>query len=431
MKNIPKEFNKSFIQENSNNNSIYHNFNSSNNLNEILKKQNLLFKIDENSKNGLSNDISHYYNTQNNDLYWSDKNLPIPSKNINILRKNLEDFGYALIDEGLSKNQLNILRKRTIDQALGEQKQGVSLWLNSSINGSTTQFVTTLLNKGDCFKNILEFNTDAIQSGILLETLISECIGDDFLINSFQAIISHQYNYPQALHQDLNGSQPFQTPDAPLLVTAMFMLDDVNNFNGGTLVIPTSHKLISNENSNNLPPPININCKAGTIMLFDSRLLHGTGVNYSPNPRHILIAGFHRSWMRTQEAWLLSASPEVLEKSSQKLLKRLGFYSHTIGTVEGHGLGASGNLNDPFSTIYKFRKAIDENNYQRIKKLNNNCNEILPFTYRMTESGKRSLAKSKKFNLMYLNDFIKAKNLTGDINYKKRGSGNNDLKSKL
>ena len=49
----------------------------------------------------------------------------------------------------------------------------------------------------------------------------------------------------------------------------------------------------------------------------------------------------------------------------------------------------------------------------------------------MTESGKRSLAKSKKFNLMCLNDFIKAKNYSGDINYKKRGTGNNGLNSKL
>ena len=431
MSNIPEEFSKLFIQENSNNNSMYHQFNSSNNLNKSLKQQSLLFKINENSKNGLSNDPSHYYNTQNNELYWSDKNLPKSSKNINILRKDLEDFGYALIDEGLSKNQLNIIKKRTIKQSIGEQEQGIALWLNSSSEGSTTQFVTTLLNKGKCFKNILEFDPKIIQSGILLETLISECVGDDFLINSFQAIISHQYNYPQALHQDSNGSYPFQTPDAPLLVTAMFMLDDVNHLNGGTLVIPTSHKLVSNHNFDSLPPPININCKAGTIMLFDSRLLHGTGVNWSQNPRHILIAGFHRSWMRTQEAWLLSASPEVLENSSQQLLKRLGFYSHTIGTVEGHGLGASGNLNDPFSTIYPFRKAIDENNYHRINELNNNYNEIKPFTYRMTESGKRSLSKAEKFNLMNLNDFVEAKKLSGDINYKKRGTGNNKLKSKL
>lgn len=431
MSNIPEEFTQTFIQENSFNNSIYHNFNSSNNLNEIIKKQDLLFKVDENSQNGLSNDISHYYNTQNNDTYWSNTKLPTPSKNINILRNDLEEFGYALIEEGLSQNQLEIIKKRTIEQAHGEQKQGIALWLNSSMNGSTTQFVTTLLNKGDCFKNILEFNTEYIQSGIVLENLISECVGDDFLINSFQAIISHQNNYPQALHQDLNGSEPFQTREAPLLVTAMFMLDDVNNYNGGTLIIPTSHKLITNNIHVSLPPPININCKAGTIMLFDSRVLHATGVNRSPNPRKIIIAGFHRSWMRTQEAWLLSASPEVLEKSSQKLLKRLGFYSHTIGTIEGHGLGASGNLNDNFSTIYPFRKAIDENNYQRINELNILNNKIHPYTYRITESGKRSLAKSKKFNLMYLNDYIKALKLSGDVNYKKRGSGNNKLKSKL
>ena len=47
---------------------------------------------------------------------------------------------------------------------------------------------------------------------------------------------------------------------------------------------------------------------------------------------------FHRTWMRTQEAWLLSASPEVIQRASPRLLQRLGFSAHTIGTIEGHGL---------------------------------------------------------------------------------------------
>lgn len=230
-----------------------------------------------------------------------------------------------------------------------------------------TGSVTTLLNKGEIFEGALNFDPVYVQAAPVLEQLLCEALGGgkcatcklqlaqisasstcfrtkfailvaaDFLINSFQAIIAHQHNYPQALHQDLNGSSPFQHPEAPLMLTAMFLLDDVGQENGGTLVIPGSHRIVAHTSQSEgiaaLPPPINISARAGTILLFDHRLLHGTGVNRSPHPRHVLIAGFHRTWMRTQEAWLLSAAPEVIARASPRLLQRLGFVGHTIGTV--------------------------------------------------------------------------------------------------
>merc|ERR1719195_822832 len=137
------------------------------------------------------------------------------------------------------------------------------------------------------------------------------------------------------------------------------MLDDVNPQNGGTLVIPGSHRMLAEAGSgrsvNGLPPPINITAPAGSIMLFDGRLLHGTGVNRISAPRRVLIAGFLRTFMRTQEVWHLSLKPEVLGRANSLLRQRFGFSAHTIGTVEGHGLGASGQPDDDFSSILAFR----------------------------------------------------------------------------
>ena len=51
------------------------------------------------------------------------------------------------------------------------------------------------------------------------------------------------------------------------------MLDDVDDRNGGTCIIPGSHRIVSAAGSGGavgeLPPAINLECPAGTIMLFD------------------------------------------------------------------------------------------------------------------------------------------------------------------
>lgn len=220
-------------------------------------------------------------------------------------------------------------------------------------------------------------------------------------------------------------------------MTAMYMLDDVGPANGGTLVIPGSHLVVSQAASGepipDLPPPINVVAKRGTIMLFDHRLLHGTGVNRTREPRHVLIAGFHRTWMRTQEAWLLSVAPDVLERASPRLRQRLGFFAHTIGTVEGHGLGASGDPADEFSSILSFRRAMDStgDGYQRIGVLSATGSEeeelLAPFTFRGTASGRRAMGKAQKMGLIKGARLQAALELSGGSDYAKRGTGSNAL----
>lgn len=220
-------------------------------------------------------------------------------------------------------------------------------------------------------------------------------------------------------------------------MTAMYMLDDVGPKNGGTLVIPGSHVVVSQAPPGHaipeLPPPINVVAKRGTIMLFDHRLLHGTGVNHTAEPRHVLIAGYHRTWMRTQEAWLLSAAPDVLERASPRLRQRLGFSAHTIGTVEGHGLGASGDPEDEFSSVLSFRQAMDRNagGYQRIRALSGTSSSeeelLTPFTFRSSASGRRAIGKAQKMGLIKGGRLNSALALSGGSDYRKRGTGSNAL----
>ena len=149
-----------------------------------------------------------------------------------------------------------------------------------------------------------------------------------------------------------------------------------------------------------------------------------------PVARHILIAGFHRTWMRTQEAWLLSAAPEVVARASPRLLQRLGFSAHTIGTVEGHGLGASGDPEDDFSSVASFRRAVDGGTYARVGVLSPSSTEedlLQPFTFRASASGRRAVGKAGKFGLLSEQRLAAAEALAGGSGYAKRGTGSNEL----
>ena len=40
-----------------------------------------------------------------------------------------------------------------------------------------------------------------------------------------------------------------------------------------------------------LPPAINLDAKAGTMVITDGRLLHGTGINHTDKPRIVMLNG--------------------------------------------------------------------------------------------------------------------------------------------
>lgn len=184
--------------------------------------------------------------------------------------------------------------------------------------------MNTLINKGAVFARCIEQNPDAVQAVPVIEQLLDETLGKGWICHSFLANGADPGGYPQGLHIDQGPLLPWITEQAP----------------------------------------------AGTIMLFDGRVLHGTGVNRSDRPRFVATMSNVKSWMRTQENWVISVAPYVLEAASPKLLHRLGLQALTYGaTIEGFGLGASGRVGDPWGSISQFRSSYDRGEYRRVREL--------------------------------------------------------------
>lgn len=300
--------------------------------------------------------------------HWRDQPLPKLTKDIAQMRHDLREWGYTLIEDALSADQYDALKSRLLDQAAGEKLAGVAQYAPSG------QYVHTLVNKGRLFELCIEQDPSAVQAGPLIEQLMNETLGHGWICHSFLANGADPGGYPQGLHIDQGPLLPWVTVEAPALVNTMYLFEDVNEFNGGTLVIPGSHRLLAaaahGGRIDDLPPAINLEAPGGTIMVFDGRLLHGTGANRSDKQRFVATMSNVKSWMRTQENWVLSVDPEVLERASPKLLHRMGFQALVYGsTMEGFGMGARGRVGELRGAIKRFREANDRGEYRRVTEL--------------------------------------------------------------
>jgi hypothetical protein len=291
--------------------------------------------------------------------YWKQFNdMPRETKDIDQARRDLAKYGFCLIEDGMSERQCTYMRNRLEEQAEAERECGLADM------SPHFHIMWTLVNKGDCFAKCIEFNPEWVQGGPLIEQINNELLGPGHYALSFASNIARPGSYPQNLHQDSGAIHPIQTPGAPVLVNTVYIMQDINEVNGGTLVIPTSHRIVSSvapgQEVGLLPPAINVEAKGGTVMLMDGRLLHGTGVNHTDEWRYIMTNSNVKPWMRQQENWQLSVDPDVLRNASDKLLARMGFASS--------GLLEIGTYSGPKTTL-AVRLAMDDGKYQRIPEL--------------------------------------------------------------
>ncbi|WP_433461795.1 phytanoyl-CoA dioxygenase family protein [Spirillospora sp. CA-128828] len=76
---------------------------------------------------------------------------------------------------------------------------------------------------------------------------------------------------------------------------------------------------------------------AGSCVLFVGTFWHGGGANRSAAPRLAATAQYCQPWLRTQEAFTLSTSIDVVREVSEDIRRMLGYSIHPpfVGMVNG------------------------------------------------------------------------------------------------
>ncbi len=291
--------------------------------------------------------------------------LPTATANTEQAKMDIEEFGYCLIANALGPDEVEAALRRLKEQAAAELEQGAAFedggpkqqWgaftdkggrlkqqAYTAAAGGVNQRVWMLVNKGRIFRKILF--TPSVRA------VVDHVLGDDYLLSSYSANIAKPGGAPMNLHTDQwwmphpidRGPSPVPvgsiTRERPNLaaetepamiapcvcVNVMWMLNDFSEENGGTRFVPGSHlrgrpPTASDSNENTLAAQ----GSAGTAMVFDGRLWHGTGANISSKNRFGLLTTFCGPQFRPQENFTVGARPEMLAEASPELLALLGF----------------------------------------------------------------------------------------------------------
>jgi ectoine hydroxylase-related dioxygenase (phytanoyl-CoA dioxygenase family) len=259
--------------------------------------------------------------------------LPPIRADLGAAKDDLDRFGLARVAGAITPDELFVARARLLEQAAGEDAAGVAFHdggdaERGALNGPN-QRVWNLINKGEVFRRLVLNET--------VSALIAHVLGEDVLLSSFTGNIANPGGLAQGLHRD-DGYAP-RDLGIPIVANSLYMLDDFTEENGGTRVAPGSH-LDASYTAAAPPETVAATGPAGTVMIFDGRLWHGTGANTSTIRRAGALGYYCRPFVRQQENMTMSLAPEVVAQCSPELLSLLGFQTwRTLGMVEGsfHG----------------------------------------------------------------------------------------------
>ena len=132
-----------------------------------------------------------------------------------------------------------------------------------------------------------------------------------------------------------------------LSINAFIAIDEFNHQNGGTWVIPGSHKHEEmpsleyiNENK------IQIKCPKGSILFFDSLLWHAGGSNFTKKPRRAINQQYTRPFIKQQiDLTKLIDINEIA--GNETLTKTLGFWSIPPSSINEY------RVDDPSKRTYR------------------------------------------------------------------------------
>jgi ectoine hydroxylase-related dioxygenase (phytanoyl-CoA dioxygenase family) len=250
---------------------------------------------------------------------------PAPTRDLAQAKCDLDEWGFCFVADALSSEQVTALRERLIEQARAEAEIG-----RGAFDGgprTPNQRVWNLINKGKVFRDLIMHP--------LVTAMMSHLLGNNFILSSLTANIAGPGGEPMYLHRD-QGYVTFDTP-VPLVANIAWMLDDVTEANGGTRLVPRSHRMAGPlANPMDISQTIAAEGPAGTALVFDGRVFHGTGPNKTESKRHILLSYFARFFMRQQENMFMSLDPELEASLPDEVKARLGYrVTGTLGGVEG------------------------------------------------------------------------------------------------
>jgi len=228
------------------------------------------------------------------------------------MKEELEKNGYYIYRE-IAKPWVNDLRKG-IDISFEKDEKSVSVAAHCILQDRIFIEFLERLNKTIVFKDIKD-----------------NYFKSPFILNSMSAlrIAKDKESFSSEIHRDVR----FFTGNCNLMLNTLVVIDDFTKDNGATWLYPKSHLHEEYIYENG----IQIEVKAGDIIVWNSNLLHKSGQNFTDDVRRGLAITFSKSCYKQ-----LLNYPKALElnhmcnvgRYSQEILQLLGYDAQVPENIE-------------------------------------------------------------------------------------------------
>ena len=225
--------------------------------------------------------------------------------------RSFEVDGYLII-----KNAINLTTVSKIKSELAPYFTGEKMGRNN-FEGRQSERLYALLAKAPTVAEIIE------HPGTL--AFLDALLPKNFLLSACLAINVHPGETPQPWHiDDAAGGLPWPKPRPRFGVSTLWAFDDFTPDNGATELIPGSH-LWPQQRTPAETEAVPIVMPAGSVVLFDGRLLHRGGANRAQAPRLAITPQYCAPGLRQIENMVLAVPPELARVYSSRIQSLLGY----------------------------------------------------------------------------------------------------------
>ncbi len=234
--------------------------------------------------------------------------------------KNLHIYGYTQIHGGLGVGVSEQLKEK-IDH-IYEQTRTIA-YQGRPDRDMEDRMIYNLQNKDKIFIDILD--------EVAVRAILIAMLNDPY----YRFLPPEEPNYILGYYNartsgktlDLHIDSGIPAPgNRTWCMQVAFVLEDMTEENGCTIVVPGSH-LTGEYTDRELQNVKSLHAKAGDILLWDSRLWHGTRENTTKESRWALIATMKMWWMKQSMDITRSLSQGMYEQLTPRQKALLGFCS--------------------------------------------------------------------------------------------------------
>jgi ectoine hydroxylase-related dioxygenase (phytanoyl-CoA dioxygenase family) len=233
------------------------------------------------------------------------------------MKFNIEEFNYQMSIRGYWFAQ-DFIDLKTCDSI----KKNIVNEIGSSKNYNSEQAKLDQYHLHDLMCKYL--NAAKLLEDENLNKLVSEILGEYWIMyaSTTSSCPPHATNHGGRIHVD----SPRWINNYATNIGVIWALDDFTKENGATRVLPGSH------NSPKIPSKdyfdkfsVQLEVPKGSLIIFNARLFHRTGVNKTDNWRHALTMNACRPYMKQRLDWVRFIPPNISDKLNQTARRIIGF----------------------------------------------------------------------------------------------------------